>query len=101
MKFIIFLILIPNLTFAHDSDNIYSPPHFEYDKYQKEFIIDSYAKRIHLTRKLIRCIQTWEVLHSNNKAACKHAAHFLNLTNAMIHENGSFGDPMQPDTLPK
>ncbi len=98
---LIFLILIPNLTFAHDSLNIMDPPHYEYNNYQKEFIIDSYAKRINLIRDIIRCIQTWEGMHENNRAACRHTAHFLNLTNAMIHEDGAFGQPMQPQSLPK
>ncbi len=96
-----FLLLIPNLIFAHDSKNLSAPPHYEYDNYQKSFIVDSYAKRIHLTRELIRCITNWEAMHDNNKATCKHTAHFLNLTNAMIHEDGAFEQPLQPGSLPQ
>ncbi len=102
MKFIIILLmLIPNLTYAHDTANELDPPHYDYTQYEKEFIVDSYAKRIYLTRELIRCIATWEVLHNNHQDKCRHAAHFLNLTNAMIHEDGAFGQPLQPDRTPK
>ena len=53
MKFIIILLmLIPNISYAHDSLNSNAPPHYEYDQFQKEFIIDSYVKRIYLTRDL-------------------------------------------------
>ena len=100
MKFIIILlILIPNITHAHETKNLYAPPHYEYTHFQKEFIIDSYVKRVYLTRDLIRCIATWEVLHSNHQAKCRHTAHFLNLTNAMIHEDGAFGQPLQPEIM--
>ncbi len=102
MKFIyIFLLLIPNLTLAHDSTNLNAPPHLEYDQFQKKFIIDSYAKRVHLTRELVRCIANWTLLNHQSKNDCRHTAHFLNLTNAMIHENGAFGQPMKPQSLPK